>query len=157
MSKKILLTTLALSVVFIFGTSPFSFSRANEIVVKGKAAYMDIGSGKLIDMRDEKKGQHELVISRNNTGEYMWASNGNKKLIKIEEKSDLRTEFTIFLNPDGYGAIVLRNMDNITCQTDILEMNYKEYIRKPLDWGYAMYSGFTTPYPYPVPINCEKN
>ena len=157
MRKVIILSILGFSILS-FGLSTAHVQQslaADEIVIKGRAQYKDVGSGKFQDVHETKGDPYNLVISRSDAGEYIWTSNGNKRLIKIVESSDLREEFTIFLNPDGYGEIFIRNMDYISCETDIREHNYKQYIRKPLDWGLAMYSGFTDPYPYPVPVKCK--
>ncbi len=157
MRKVIILSILGFSILsFGLATAHVQQSlAADEIVIKGRAQYKDIGSGKFQDVHETKDDPYNLVISRNDAGEYIWTSNGNKKLIKIEESSDLRVEFTIFVNPDGYGQIFIRNEDYITCETDLLAHNYKQYVRKHLDWGLSMYSGFTIPHPYPNPINCK--
>lgn len=106
-------------------------------------------------------GLFNLVISKKGN-EYSWVSNEGKALIKIDKElmddnkvfGTDRNKYTIFLNPEGEGQIIIRHSQSQGC-TDITPENYKEY-RLNNTGGFKSFSGVTNPYPYPDGGGCSE-
>jgi hypothetical protein len=102
--------------------------------------------------RDEPRP--ELIIARRGSA-YVWQSNNNKKLLKIEKDPAVafgkQHDRTIFISPDGDGIIIIRhdpsNLEDPRVACDIGAQNYVEY--RLSGFSLREYSGRTVPYPYP--------
>lgn len=144
-------------------------SFADEVIVEGVVRFDDIRKGRtdiLIDLpkeEAEKYKQYDLRITKKDD-QYFWASNGNKRLVRIEMPivnwHNNRMKYIVFLNPDGYGQIFLRDdsgMEDHFCDDVgyINSYNYKEYRLNEKGGGFDVYSGYTKPFPYPVPKTWE--
>ena len=160
---RLLSAALMLAILLLSFTAYKSF--ADDVVVKGTVRYDELRKGLtdiLIDLpkeEAEKYKQYNLEITKNGD-EYFWASNGNKKLVRLEmpvvDWKGNKMKYIVFLNPDGYGQIFLRDdtgMEKHYCDDIgyIVMQNYTEYRLNENGGGFDVYSGYTKPFPYPVP------
>lgn len=151
------------AVVLLVAAAAWAFDDAvtGGVIVKGNLINIGAGEGKMVSPSDKERENLRLVISEKD-GKYYWVSNQNKILVKIEkvlidEKKTYGNEnqkYTIFLNPDGEGQIIIRHAEANGC-TDITPTNYKEY-RLNNTGGLKSYTGITEPYPYPEGGWCSE-
>lgn len=138
---------------------------ADEVVVEGAVGFDDLRKGKtdiLLDLpkeEAEKYKKYALSITMKDD-QYFWASNGNKRLVRIEmpvvEWHNNQMKYITFINPDGYGQIFIRDdsgKESEYCNdvSHINSFNYTEYRLNEKGSGFDVYSGYTKPFPYPVP------
>ncbi len=128
-----------------------------EIHLQGRA--LSKGNGDYLTQ--DEVGLFDLIISKKGD-KYFWTSNKGQQLIKVDKElidknkvfgSD-RNRYTIFLNPEGEGQIIIRHSQAQGC-TDITPTNYKEY-RLNNTGGLKSFSGITDPYPYPDGGGCSE-
>lgn len=143
-------------IVLLVATATWAYDHAvtGRVIVKGNLIKMGAGEGKMLSPSDKERESFRLVISEKD-GKYYWASNQSKTLIKIEKVlidqkktyGEENQKYTIFLNPDGEGQIIIRHAEANGC-TDITPTNYLEY-RLNQFGGMLPLIGITEPYPYP--------
>lgn len=137
---------------------------ADDVFVKGTVRYDELRKGRtdiLLDLpkeEAEKYKKYDLRILKKND-QYIWASNDNKKLVKVDMPLvDWHTNKLVhiaFINPDGYGQIFIRDdsgKEDSFC-SDISHTNtynYTEYRLNERGSGFNVYSGYTKPFPYPA-------
>ena len=68
-----------------------------------------------------------------------------------------KMKYIVFMNPDGYGQIFVRDdtgKEDRYCDDtgDMQTYNYTEYRLNERGIGFDVYSGYTKPFPYPVPL-----
>lgn len=159
---RLLSAALMLAILLLSFTAYKAF--ADDVVVKGTVRYDELRKGRtdiLIDLPKEeakKYKQYNLEITKSGD-EYFWASNGNKKLVRLEmpvvDWKGNKLKHIVFSNPDGYGQIFIRDdrgkEDDFCSDLSYTNTyNYVEYRLNERGSGFDVYSGYTKPFPYPV-------
>ncbi|HDS1725587.1 hypothetical protein NPS53_11695 [Pseudomonas putida] len=143
-APKILLITLLIAA---WGLAAIASTQPDIVQGHGNIANYEIS-------RLPKREAHELKIIKLD-GQYTWASNGNKLLIRTDRKIPgpykVGSTYSFYVNPEGYGLVMIRHDDlpaDALISSDQRVPNYFEY-RIRDDGVMIPYSGYTDPYPYP--------
>lgn len=142
--KIILVASFLISVDPLKGLADEGLLR-EEVILKGFVTSKQISETKFSSPTSDELPSINLSISEKN-GKYFWTSNGSKPLVRIQKKGE-KEKYTIFLNTQGEGQIIIRNATSQGC-TDIKPLNYVEYRLTP-HGGLQAFKGYTDPYPYP--------
>lgn len=149
MTSKII--SVFICIVVMSSVGFYVYAASERTIVNGTGNIANYAISKL-----PKKQDHELRIIEKE-GQYYWASNGNKLLIRTDRiipgPYGTGMTYSFFVNPEGYGQIVIRH-DETTWKnlkgSDQAVHNYLEY-RSQEDGSVIPYSGYTKPYPFPGP------
>lgn len=169
--RVIVSTFIGMAVVLVVAFSVW-FGKEREIFVIQPSVYLDEKEGfvpvsRLVGDKEEKMASLRSTVTKQ-FGRYYWTHGGVRRPVRkiarvVTTASGTDATYSMFLNPNGYGQILVQHMslpEDFTMRFcgPRLGLNASKYILSdgPSLSGLLVdvYRGSTTPSPYPDAVRC---